>query len=83
MATCNVQEQKTTAYHMSRRKDYGEIVSIDVNVRLIKEFLQAKMYVEIGMPISTDAEVNDANMKVWSDNVKPFFEHMAEVIDSL
>ena len=77
-------EEQKTVYRKSVRKDYGEIVSIDVTFKLIKEFLEARMIVEVGpMPISDNEEANKANMEMYEKRVKPFFDHMSEIIDSL
>ena len=76
-------EQKTV-YRKSIRRDYGEVVSIDVTFKLIKEFLEARQMVECGpMPIVDDEEANKANREMYEKRVKPFFDHMSEIIDTL
>ena len=77
-------EKPTTAYKKSVRKDYGEVVSIDVSFKLIKEFLEARQLVECGpMPFTEDGEANKANREMYEKRVRPFFDHMSEIIDSL
>ena len=76
-------EQKTV-YRKSIRRDYGEVVSIDVTFKLIKEFLEARQMVEAGpMPLSDNEEANKANIEMYEKRVKPFFDHMSEIIDTL
>ena len=77
-------EKVKTSYRKYTRRDYGDIVSIDVSFKLIKEFLEARQMVECGpMPISSDEEANKANMELYEKRVKPFFDHMSEIIDTL
>ena len=77
-------EEQTTMYKKSTRRDYGEVVSIDVTFKLIKEFLEARQMVEAGpMPLSDNEEANKANMETYEKRVKPFFDHMSEIIDTL
>ncbi|MBQ3945449.1 MAG: hypothetical protein II670_07560 [Alphaproteobacteria bacterium] len=84
MACANkFEEQPKTAYRKSVRKDYGEIVSIDVTLNLMKEFLTAQMYVDAFPTITEDVEAFNKNMEFWVSKVKPFFEHFDEVLNSL
>ena len=77
-------EEQKTVYRKSVRRDYGEVVSIDVTFKLIKEFLEARQMVEAGpMPLSNNEETNKANMEIYEKRVKPFFDHMSEIIDTL
>ena len=82
---CNtVNEEQKTVYRKSTRRDYGEVVSIDVTFKFIKEFLEARQMVEAGpMPLSDNEEANKANREMYEKRVKPFFDHMSEIIDSL
>lgn len=78
-----VDEQQATAYKKNVRRDYGEVVSIDVSFRFIKEFLEARMVLEQG-PISVGNEDTDKkNLELYNKRVKPFLDHMSEIIDSL
>ena len=77
-------EEQKTVYRKSVRRDYGEVVSIDVTFKFIKEFLEARQMVEAGpMPLSDNEEANKANMEIYNKRVKPFFDHMSEIIDTL
>jgi hypothetical protein len=35
------------------------------------------------MPIVDDEEANKANREMYEKRVKPFFDHMSEIIDTL
>lgn len=84
MAQIEKQQEITTAFRTYERKDYGHITSIDVTPKFIKEFLQAQMYVDMGTPYySGNPEVDQHNTEIWQTKVKPFFDHMNEVLDSL
>jgi len=84
MCCDKVKEEQKTVYRKSTRRDYGEVVSIDVTFKFIKEFLEARQMVEAGpMPILDDEEANKANREMYEKRVKPFFDHMSEIIDSL
>ena len=79
-----VEQKQTTVYRKSTRRDYGEVVSIDVTFKFIKEFLEARQMMEYGpMPITEDEEANKANEEMYKKRVKPFFDHMSEIIDTL
>ena len=69
--------EKATAYRKSVRKDYGQIVSIDVTTKFLKEFLQAEMLAKTA-PIE-----GEENRRVWEERVIPFFNHMSEILDTL
>jgi len=71
-------EEKATAYRKSVRKDYGQIVSIDITTKFLKEFLQAEMYAKNCPPIE-----DEGLRETWAKAVTPFFEHMSEVLDTL
>ena len=80
----NVEQKQNTVYRKSTRRDYGEVVSIDVTFKFIKEFLEARQIVEAGpMPILDNEEANKANIEMYKKRVQPFFDHMSEIIDSL
>ena len=84
MCCDKLKEEKKPVYKKSIRRDYGEIVSIDITLKLIKEFLEARQMVEAGpMPLSNNEETNKANMEIYEKRVKPFFDHMSEIIDTL
>lgn len=84
MCSINKEMEQKTAYRKSTRREYGEIVSIDMSFKLIKEFLEARQMVEAGpMPLSDNEEANKANMETYEKRVKPFFDHMSEIIDTL
>ena len=83
MAHIIEKEEVKTAFHVYERKDYGKVTSIDVTPKFLKEFLQAQMYVDMGIPCSGDAELDRRNTEIWQNKVKPFFDHMSEVLDSL
>ncbi len=77
-------DEQKTAYRKSTRREYGEVVSIDMSFKLIKEFFEARQMVEAGpMPISDNEETNKANIEMYEKRVKPFFDHMSEIIDTL
>lgn len=84
MCTSKFVEEPTTAYKKSVRKDYGEVVAIDVTMKLLKEFIEARQVVECGPFTLTDDEgINKANQDLYEKRVKPFFLHMSEVLDTL
>lgn len=86
MCNANTQnpEEKSLVYKKSTRKEIGTVVAIDINLKLMKEFLEARQMVEAGpMPILEDEEANKANREMYEKRVKPFFDHMSEIIDSL
>lgn len=84
MCCDKLREEQKTVYRKSTRRDYGEVVSIDVTFKFIKEFLEARQMVECGpMAITDDEEANKANKEMYEKRVKPFFDHMSEIIDSL
>lgn len=77
-------EKVKTSYRKYVRRDYGEIVSIDVTFKFVKEFLEARQLLEQGpVPYGNDEEMNKANQELFNKRVKPFFDHMSEIIDSL
>lgn len=84
MCSNKLEEEQKTVYRKSVRRDYGEVVSIDVTFKFIKEFLEARQMIEVGpMPITDDEEANKANIEMYEKRVKPFFDHMSEIIDTL
>lgn len=77
-------EEKKLVYNKSTRKEFGVITSVDISLKLMKEFLEARQMIEAGpMPILDDEEANKVNMEMYNKRVKPFFDHMSEIIDSL
>jgi hypothetical protein len=76
-------QETTTVFRTYERKDYGHVTSIDITPRFIKEFLQAQMYVDMGVMCSGDSEIDRRNIEVWQTKVKPFFDHMNEILDNL
>lgn len=83
---CNVKEnvEQKTAYQTSNRREYGIITSVDITLKLMKEFLEARQLVEYGPVFLTDDDdINKANKEMYEKRVKPFFDHMSEIIDSL
>lgn len=83
MAQIEKQQEITTVFRTYERKDYGHITSIDITPRFLKEFLQAQMYVDMGVPCSGDSEIDRRNIEVWQTKVKPFFDHMNQILDTL
>lgn len=83
MAQIEKQQETTTVFRTYERKDYGHITSIDITPRFLKEFLQAQMYVDMGVPCSGDSEIDRRNTEVWQTKVKPFFDHMNQILDTL
>lgn len=83
---CNIDknvEQKTTAYRVSTRKEFGIITSVDITPKLMKEFLTAQMYVDAFPTVTDDAEAFNKGMEMWASKVKPFFEHFEEILNIL
>lgn len=74
-----MEEKNNTVYRTHERKDFGKIVSIDITPKLIKEFLQAQMYVDMG-PVTGDS---GEEVKKWAEKVRPFFQHFEEVLDNI
>ena len=78
-------EQKTV-YKKSSRKEVGTVVAIDIDLKLMKEFFEARQLMEQG-PIIVHAEANEEESKkmveLYEKRVKPFFDHMSEIFDSL
>jgi len=75
---------KPTTYQKTVRREYGVIHSVDVTFRLLREFLEARQVIEWGpMPILDDEEANKANMERYEKKVKPFFDHMSEILDTI
>lgn len=83
---CNVKEnvEQKTAYQTSNRREYGIITSVDITLKLMKEFLEARQLVEYGPVFLTDDDdINKTNKEMYEKRVKPFFDHMSEIIDTL
>lgn len=70
-------EEKATAFHKSERKEYGLVTSVDITTRFLKEYLQAELLVK-NAPIE-----GEENRRIWEERVRPFFEHMNEMLDTL
>ena len=85
MCTTNIPtEEKKLVYNKSTRKEFGIVTSVDISLKLMKEFLEARQMIEAGpMPITDDEETNKANREMYEKRVKPFFDHMSEIIDAL
>lgn len=85
MCTTNIPtEEKKLVYNKSTRKEFGIVTSVDISLKLMKEFLEARQMIEAGpMPILDDEEANKANREMYEKRVKPFFDHMSEIIDAL
>lgn len=82
--TNNPTEEKKLVYNKSTRKEFGIVTSVDISLKLMKEFLEARQMIEAGpMPILDDEEANKANREMYEKRVKPFFDHMSEIIDAL
>ena len=82
--TNNPTEEKKLVYNKSTRKEFGIVTSVDISLKLMKEFLEARQMVEAGpMPLSDNEETNKANMEMYEKRVRPFFDHMSEIIDAL
>ena len=88
MCNSNIQnpEEKSLVYKKSTRKEIGTVVAIDINLKLMKEFFEARQLVEQG-PIVVHAEASEEESKkmveLYEKRVKPFFDHMSEIFDSL
>lgn len=74
--------EATTVFRKSERREYGTVVSIDITPRFIKEFLQAQMIVST-LPLGNCDEEINANREIMEKKVKPFFDHLEEVLDTL
>ena len=70
-------EEKVTAFRKSERKEYGLVTSVDITPRFLKEYLQAELLVK-NAPIE-----GEENRRIWEERVRPFFEHMNEMLDTL
>lgn len=82
---CNevTKSEKKTVYNLYERKDYGRVTSIDINFKFIKEFLNAQMYVDMGLYSTGDAAIDEKNKQMWNEKVKPFFDHVEEILNTL
>ena len=76
-------EEKKTVYNLYERKDYGRVTSIDIDFKFIKEFLNAQMYVDMGLQSTGDQAINEKNQQLWTEKVKPFFDHVEEILNTL
>ena len=81
-----LKEEQKTVYKKSSRKEVGTVVAIDIDLKLMKEFFEARQLMEQG-PIIVHAEANEEESKkmveLYEKRVKPFFDHMSEIFDSL
>ena len=84
--TNNPTEEKKLVYNKSTRKEFGIVTSVDISLKLMKEFLEARQLIEQG-PIIVSVEANEEEskkmMELYEKRVKPFFDHMSEIIDAL
>ena len=76
-------EEKKTVYNLYERKDYGRVKSIDIDFKFIKEFLNAQMYVDMGLYSTGDEAIDERNKQMWNKKVKPFFDHVEEILNTL
>ena len=76
-------EEKKTVYNLYERKDYGRVTSIDIDFKFIKEFLNAQMYVDMGLQSTGDPTIDEKNQQLWTEKVKPFFDHVEEILNTL
>ena len=51
--------------------------------KFIKEFLNAQMYVDMGLQSTGDPTIDEKNQQLWTEKVKPFFDHVEEILNTL
>lgn len=83
MDNSKINDEVKMAFRKSERKEYGTVVSVDITPRLIKEFLQAQMVLKCMPPIGHCDEEVEHNQKIFNEEVKPFFDHFEEVLNTL
>ena len=76
-------EQVATKFSTYNHREYGNVVAVDITSRFLKEYLTARMYLENFPLVGSCDEEMQGNQKIMREKVKPFFDHMDEILDNL
>jgi hypothetical protein len=81
MACTNKFENNENKFNISRRKDYGEIVSIDINVNFIKYYMRARFFLNAGPMVASTPEEVEHVRGLYEKEVVPFIEELDKALD--
>lgn len=75
------EETPTSKFNISRRKDYGEIVSVDININFIKYYMRARFFLNAGPMVASTPEEVERVRGLYEKEVLPFIEELDKALE--